>query len=64
MQPTKIIPFYYRASGKFHNEDITITTPVTGNRFQVLANLVQSYQGLLHLRLPGSCFLYIMLSIV
>jgi hypothetical protein len=46
MQPSKIIPFYYRASGTFPRDDITIATLVTSNRFEVLARLVQRYQGL------------------
>ncbi|KAJ7594975.1 glycosyl-transferase for dystroglycan-domain-containing protein [Mycena floridula] len=43
--PTKIIPFFYRATGTFDQEDITITTLVTSNRFKVFANLVERYQG-------------------
>ncbi|KAF9515922.1 hypothetical protein BS47DRAFT_1341516 [Hydnum rufescens UP504] len=61
MQPTRIIPFYYRASGVFDKEDITITTPVTGNRFQVLANLVESYQGLFYVNLCGGLFAHLYL---
>ncbi|KAF8583813.1 glycosyltransferase family 49 protein [Ramaria rubella] len=45
MKPSRIVPFYYRASGSFRKEDITIATLVTSNRFEVLAGLVQRYQG-------------------
>lgn len=46
MKPSKIIPFYYRASRSFRREDITIATLVTSNRFEVLVGLVQRYQGI------------------
>lgn len=46
MRPSKIIPYYYRANGKFDPDDITITTLVTSNRFSVFAQLVERYQGL------------------
>lgn len=45
MKPSRIIPFYYKSSGTFQEEDITITTLVTGNRFQVFSRLVSTYQG-------------------
>ncbi|KDQ08516.1 glycosyltransferase family 49 protein [Botryobasidium botryosum FD-172 SS1] len=45
MQPSRIVPFYYRASNTFDKEDITITTLVTSNRFKVFSELVQRYQG-------------------
>ncbi|KAJ7502928.1 glycosyl-transferase for dystroglycan-domain-containing protein [Mycena galericulata] len=45
MHPSKIIPFFYRATGSFDKEDITITTLVTSNRFQVFARLVEHYPG-------------------
>lgn len=45
MKPSRIIPFYYKSSGTFQDEDITITTLVTGNRFQVFSRLVSTYQG-------------------
>lgn len=46
MKPSRIIPFYYRASRSFRREDITIATLVTSNRFEVLVGLVQQYQGI------------------
>ncbi|GBE81042.1 glycosyltransferase family 49 protein [Sparassis crispa] len=45
MHPTRIIPFYYRATGKIEEEDVTITTLVTSNRFKVFRQLVERYQG-------------------
>ncbi|KAJ6576833.1 glycosyltransferase family 49 protein [Mycena sp. CBHHK59/15] len=45
MRPSNIVPFFYRASGMFDKEDITITTLVTSNRFHVLARLVERYPG-------------------
>jgi glycosyltransferase-like protein LARGE len=45
MQPNKIVPFFYKATGNFDKEDITITTLITRNRFKVFARLVQEYQG-------------------
>lgn len=48
MRPSKIIPFFYRASERLDREDITITTLITSNRFQVFARLVERYQGLRH----------------
>lgn len=49
LQPSKVIPYYYRASGPdtpgFNKEDITITTLVTSNRFKVFERLVERYQG-------------------
>ncbi|KAJ7106032.1 glycosyltransferase family 49 protein [Mycena crocata] len=45
LRPSKIVPFFYRATGTFDKEDITITTLVTSNRFQVFARLVERYPG-------------------
>ncbi|KAH7927477.1 glycosyltransferase family 49 protein, partial [Leucogyrophana mollusca] len=45
LHPSKIIPYYYRATGAFEDDDITVTTLVTSNRFKVFAELVQRYQG-------------------
>ena len=47
MQPSRVIPYYYRASHGFTAEDITITTLATVNRFHILADLAQSYHGTL-----------------
>jgi len=45
MQPSRIVPFYYKAASQFDDNDITITTLVTGNRFEVFSRLVSTYQG-------------------
>ncbi|KAE9408757.1 hypothetical protein BT96DRAFT_1100066 [Gymnopus androsaceus JB14] len=45
LHPSKIIPFFYRASSNFEADDITITTLITSNRFPVFARLVERYQG-------------------
>jgi hypothetical protein len=45
MRPSKILPYFYRASGQFDHEDITIATLITSNRFQVFKKLVQQYKG-------------------
>ncbi|GAA5877078.1 hypothetical protein JCM16303_006160 [Sporobolomyces ruberrimus] len=49
LQPSKVIPFYYRATDPdridFNKEDVTITTLVTSNRFTVFERLVERYQG-------------------
>ncbi|KAF8891755.1 glycosyltransferase family 49 protein [Infundibulicybe gibba] len=45
LRPTKIIPYYYRASGVIEQDDITITTLITRNRFPVFFRLVERYQG-------------------
>ncbi|GAA5958430.1 hypothetical protein JCM3765_007874 [Sporobolomyces pararoseus] len=49
LQPSKVIPYYYRATEPdqpgFNQQDITITTLVTSNRFTVFERLVERYQG-------------------
>ena len=49
LQPTNIVPFYYRSSKSSERhpsyEDISIATLVTRNRFVVLAKLARKYQG-------------------
>ncbi|KAI0075219.1 hypothetical protein K474DRAFT_1709190 [Panus rudis PR-1116 ss-1] len=58
MHPTKIIPYYFRASGEYDPNDVTITTLVTRNRFQVLKQLVERYQGpisvTIHIPMPDA----------
>jgi hypothetical protein len=51
MRPSNVLPYYFRASGSFERDDITITTLVTSNRFEVLARLVKKYKGQPELRL-------------
>lgn len=45
MQPCKIIPFYYKGSATVEDDDITITTLVTFNRFKVFTELAKRYRG-------------------
>ena len=45
MQPCKIIPFYYKGSATFEDDDITITILVTSNRFKVFGELAKGYKG-------------------
>ncbi|KAF9073566.1 glycosyl-transferase for dystroglycan-domain-containing protein [Rhodocollybia butyracea] len=45
MHPSKIIPFFYRASANVESDDVTITTLITSNRFPVFARLVEDYRG-------------------
>ncbi|KAF9166094.1 hypothetical protein DFQ26_008683 [Actinomortierella ambigua] len=45
MQPTRVIPFYFRASERFPKKMVTITTLITPDRFQVFCRLVHQYQG-------------------
>ncbi|KAH9956535.1 glycosyl-transferase for dystroglycan-domain-containing protein [Russula dissimulans] len=58
MHPMKIFPYFYKASEIFDKDDITITTLVTPNRFEVLRKLALRYQGPLsvtvHIPLPTS----------
>jgi hypothetical protein len=45
IHPIHIIPFYYKATGPVDEDDVTITTLVTSNRYKVLRQLVERYQG-------------------
>lgn len=54
LQPSKVIPYYYRATNNVPKQDITITTLVTSDRFQVLAALVKRYQGKFWFSAAGS----------
>lgn len=49
MHPTRIIPFYYKATGIVDENDVTITTLVTSNRYKVLKQLVERYKGPSHI---------------
>ncbi|KAI0826101.1 glycosyl-transferase for dystroglycan-domain-containing protein [Irpex lacteus] len=57
MHPTKIIPFFYKATSPVDENDVTITTLVTSNRYKVLRQLVDRYQGpisvTIHIPLPS-----------
>jgi hypothetical protein len=45
MRPSNIKPYFYRAKGHFEGDDVTITTLITSNRFEVFPRLVEKYQG-------------------
>ncbi|KAL1741350.1 glycosyltransferase family 49 protein [Schizophyllum fasciatum] len=45
MRPSRIIPYFYRASIRPAANDITMTTLITSNRFHVFSRLVERYQG-------------------
>ncbi|KAF9578729.1 hypothetical protein BGW38_005335 [Lunasporangiospora selenospora] len=45
MQPSKVMPYYFRAEGNFDREEVTITTLITENRFGVFKKLVRNYRG-------------------
>ncbi|KAG2212040.1 hypothetical protein INT46_011527 [Mucor plumbeus] len=45
MGPSKVIPYYFKASEHFDQEDVTISTLVTHNRFPVLSRLATRYKG-------------------
>ncbi|KAI8987266.1 glycosyl-transferase for dystroglycan-domain-containing protein [Mycotypha africana] len=45
MGPSKVIPYYFKASENFDHEEITMATLVTYNRFKVLARLASHYRG-------------------
>jgi hypothetical protein len=45
MRPSNVMPYFYRARGSFDGDDITITTLITSNRFNVFVRLVEKYRG-------------------
>jgi hypothetical protein len=45
LHPSKIIPYYYRATSQFDKDDITVITLITSNRLPVFARMVRQYQG-------------------
>jgi len=45
MHPMRIFPYFYKASETFEDDDVTITTLVTPNRFEVLRKLAARYEG-------------------
>lgn len=46
MRPSRIIPYYYHATGNFENDDITVTTLISSDRFPVFRHLVRRYKGM------------------
>ncbi|KAL0089739.1 glycosyl-transferase for dystroglycan-domain-containing protein [Phycomyces blakesleeanus] len=45
MGPSNVMSYYYKASSSFEQEDITMSTLVTRNRFMVLSRLASHYKG-------------------
>src|SRR3954468_4259167 len=45
MQPSKVLPYYFKASRNFDPEAVTITTLITFDRYPVFSKLVTNYQG-------------------
>ncbi|TFK74028.1 hypothetical protein BDN72DRAFT_121330 [Pluteus cervinus] len=45
MRPSKIVPYYYKATGVFSSDAVTITTLITSDRFTAFSRLVERYQG-------------------
>jgi Glycosyl-transferase for dystroglycan len=56
MHPMKIFPYYYKASDTFDEDDITTTTLVTPNRFEVLRKLALRYEGMVHAHLSPEVY--------
>jgi glycosyltransferase-like protein LARGE len=46
MGPSDINLFYYKAEEEFEQDDISITTIVTSDRFPVLSRLATQYKGI------------------
>lgn len=40
-----VTPYYFKASHKMKDQDITLATLVTRNRFRVLSRLASNYKG-------------------
>ncbi|KAG0302543.1 hypothetical protein BGZ97_002310 [Linnemannia gamsii] len=45
IQPSKVLPYYFKAGRKFDPESVTITTLITFDRYPVFSKLVTNYQG-------------------
>ncbi|KAF9386017.1 hypothetical protein CPB97_004206 [Podila verticillata] len=45
MQPSKILPYYFKAVREFDPEAVTITTLITFDRYPIFSKLVTNYQG-------------------
>ncbi|KAF9971510.1 hypothetical protein BGZ73_005540 [Actinomortierella ambigua] len=45
MQPSKVLPYYFKASRDFDPESVTITTLITFDRYPIFSKLVTNYQG-------------------
>ncbi|KAF9199682.1 hypothetical protein BGZ49_010174 [Haplosporangium sp. Z 27] len=45
IQPSKVLPYYFKANQEFDPEAVTITTLITFDRYPVFSKLVTNYQG-------------------
>ncbi|KAF9115085.1 hypothetical protein BGX27_009008 [Mortierella sp. AM989] len=45
MQPSKVLPYYFRAIRDFDPESVTITTLITSDRYPIFSKLVTNYRG-------------------
>lgn len=45
MGKPNVLPYYYKATEIYDQNDITVCTLVTHDRFPVLARLVKNYRG-------------------
>ncbi|KAJ3216195.1 hypothetical protein HK099_005980, partial [Clydaea vesicula] len=45
LKPSKLQPFYYRSKGVTKNDDITVTSLITVDRFDILLNNMLTYEG-------------------
>ncbi|KAG9326716.1 hypothetical protein KVV02_002912 [Mortierella alpina] len=45
MQPSKVLPYYFKAVREFDPESVTITTLITFDRYPIFSKLVTNYQG-------------------
>ncbi|GJJ71402.1 hypothetical protein EMPS_03752 [Entomortierella parvispora] len=45
MQPSKVLPYYFKAIRDFDPESVTITTLITFDRYPIFSKLVTNYQG-------------------
>ena len=61
MRPSNIKPYFYRAKGHFESDDVTVTTLITSNRFEVFPRLVEKYQGW---SIPFLCILAHIFSLI
>ncbi len=46
LQPTSVIPFFYRSTRSVSQQDITITTLITIERLEVFSKLVDKFKGI------------------
>ncbi|TFK23936.1 hypothetical protein FA15DRAFT_743291 [Coprinopsis marcescibilis] len=45
MRPSHVVPYFYKASGPFAEDEVTITSIITSDRLDVFSRLVERYQG-------------------